>query len=80
MRLAHLQDRHAQILDEITAAQNGAIMDVYWEEMRENGQLAGRSFSNFLVQASGDVKLLGQTSKVHITNPRRLTLYGDVVA
>jgi len=80
MRLTRLQDRHAQILDEITFAQDGAIMDVYWEEMREMGQLAGRSFGNFLVQASGDESLLGKTSKVRITNPRRLTLYGEVVA
>ena len=79
-RLTRLQERHAKILDEITAAQNGAIMDVYWEEIRKEGQLAGRSFGNFLVQAQGDAKLLGQTSKVRITNPRRLTLYGEVVA
>ena len=80
MRLSRLQERHAQILDEITSAQNGAMMDVYWEEIREDGQLAGRSFGNFLVQAQGDAGLLGQTSKVRITNPRRLTLYGEVVA
>lgn len=79
-RLTRLQERHAQILDEITSTQNGAIMDVYWEEMREDGQLAGRSFSNFLVQAKADASLLGKTSKVRITNPRRLTLYGEVVA
>lgn len=79
-RLSQLQERHAQILDEISASKKGEIMDVYWEEVREDGQIAGRSFSNFLVQAKASAKLLGQTSKVRITNPRRLALYGEVVA
>ncbi len=79
-RLAKLQARHAEILDEISANQKDKIFEVYWEEMRDSGELAGRSFSNFLVQAKGDVSMLGTFSKVHITNPRRLALYGDVVA
>ena len=79
-RLARLQGRHEQILDEIAGAQRGKQMQVYWEETREEGMLAGRSFSNFLVQAPGDASLLGATSLVRITNPRRLVLYGEVVA
>jgi len=75
-----LQGRHEQILDEIAGAQRGKQMQVYWEETREEGMLAGRSFSNFLVQAPGDASLLGATSLVRITNPRRLVLYGEVVA
>ncbi|MBE0496009.1 MAG: tRNA (N6-isopentenyl adenosine(37)-C2)-methylthiotransferase MiaB [Campylobacterales bacterium] len=79
-RLARLQERHGQILDEITLTQLGKEMAVYWEETRENGVLAGRSFGNFLVQAPADVSLLGSTSMVRITNPKRLVLYGEVIA
>lgn len=78
-RLARLQGRHEEILDEIANAQLGKQMQVYWEEAREGGVLAGRSFSNFLVQAPGDASLLGRTSTVRITNPRRLVLYGELV-
>ncbi len=77
-RLNRLQNRHAQILDEISLDQNGKILDVYFEEFRENGMLAGRSYSNFLVQAKGDESMLGTTQKVLITNPKRLSLYGDI--
>lgn len=77
-RLSVLQNRHAEILDEISTNQEGKIMDVYFEELRENGYLAGRSFSNFLVQAKGDKKLLGSIQKVKIITPRRLSLYGEL--
>jgi tRNA-2-methylthio-N6-dimethylallyladenosine synthase len=79
-RLSELQTRHAAILDEIANAQQDKLMEVYWEEAREEGWLAGRSFSNFLVQAKGDASMLGSFSTVRIANPRRLALYGDVVA
>ncbi len=77
-RLKRLQDRHAQILDEISDAQMGKIMDVYFEEARDSGFIAGRSFSSFLVQVKGDKSLVGTTQKVRITNPRRLSLYGEL--
>ncbi len=77
-RLSRLQKRHAQILDEISLAQKGKILEVYFEEFRDNGMLAGRSFSNFLVQVEGSENLLGTTQKVKITNPKRLSLYGEL--
>lgn len=77
-RLSLLQARHAQILDEISNAQNGKIMEVYFEELRESGFLAGRSYSSFLVQAKGDKELVGTTQKVKITHPQRLSLYGEI--
>ncbi|WP_267873695.1 tRNA (N6-isopentenyl adenosine(37)-C2)-methylthiotransferase MiaB [Campylobacter anatolicus] len=77
-RLSHLQNRHAQILDEITAMQNDKIMDVYFEELRPNGGVAGRSFNNFLVQINGSEELLGKILKVCIKNPKRMVLYGEL--
>ncbi|MGP1485531.1 MAG: tRNA (N6-isopentenyl adenosine(37)-C2)-methylthiotransferase MiaB [Campylobacter sp.] len=78
-RLTRLQNRHNEILDEITAAQNGKIFDVYFEELRANGAVAGRSFNNFLVQVQGSEELLGKTLKVRVTNPKRMVLYGELV-
>ncbi|NLK67031.1 MAG: tRNA (N6-isopentenyl adenosine(37)-C2)-methylthiotransferase MiaB [Campylobacteraceae bacterium] len=78
-RLKTLQDRHTEILDEITNAQEGKTHKVYFEELRENGMVAGRSFSNFMVCVKGSEELLGKTKDVIITNPRRMILYGKVV-
>ncbi|MBE2983995.1 tRNA (N6-isopentenyl adenosine(37)-C2)-methylthiotransferase MiaB [Campylobacter sp. RM9344] len=78
-RLTRLQSHHNEILDEIVAKQNGKIFDVYFEELRANGAVAGRSFNNFLVQVQGSEELLGKTLKVRITNPKRMVLYGELV-
>ncbi|MGG7048234.1 MULTISPECIES: tRNA (N6-isopentenyl adenosine(37)-C2)-methylthiotransferase MiaB [unclassified Campylobacter] len=78
-RLTHLQNRHNEILDEIVATQNGKIHEVYFEELRANGGVAGRSFNNFLVQVQGSEELLGKTLKVRIDNPKRMVLYGKLV-
>lgn len=78
-RLWHLQNRHNEILDQIVTAQNGKIFEVYFEELRANGAVAGRSFNNFLVQVQGSEEMLGRTIKVKITNAKRMVLYGEVV-
>lgn len=78
-RLTRLQDRHNEILDEIVAKQNGKIFDVYFEELRANGGVAGRSFNNFLVQVQGSEELLGKTLKVRVNNPKRMVLYGELL-
>ena len=77
-RLMHLQARHNEILDEIVASQKGQIHEVYFEELRENNQVAGRSFSNFLVSVAGSEELLGKTKKVLIEKPQRMVLYGRI--
>lgn len=77
-RLTHLQSFHNEILDEIMAEQKGKIHEVYFEELRENGQVAGRSFSNFLVSVNGSEELLGKTEKVLIEKTQRMVLYGRV--
>ncbi|QCD52049.1 tRNA (N6-isopentenyl adenosine(37)-C2)-methylthiotransferase MiaB [Campylobacter sp. RM16192] len=78
-RLTRLQSRHNEILDAITASQKNKILEVYFEELRANGAVAGRSFNNFLVQVDGSEELLGKTLKVKITNPKRMVLYGELV-
>ncbi|QKF71899.1 isopentenyl-adenosine A37 tRNA methylthiolase [Campylobacter geochelonis] len=78
-RLSALQNRHSEILDEIVLKQEGEIFDVYFEELRANGAVAGRSFSNFLVQVNGSEELLGTTRKVKINEAKRMVLYGQLV-
>ncbi len=78
-RLKRLQDRQTEILDEISAAQMGKVFDVYFEELRSGGAVAGRSDNNFMVQVQGSEELLGKTVPVKITNPKRMVLYGEVL-
>lgn len=78
-RLQRLQARQDEILDEISRARQDKIYPVYFEELRRNGLIAGRSDNNALVQIEGTEELLGQTLNVKITNPRRLALYGEIV-
>ncbi len=78
-RLKRLQNRQDEILDEISASRKDIVYEVYFEELRNNGMVAGRSDNNALVQVEGGEELLGTTQKVLITNPRRLALYGEIV-
>ena len=78
-RLQRLQDIQKDILDEISKKHLNKIYKVYFEEKRDNGMLAGRSDNNALVQVVGKDEWLGTIQKVKITNPKRLSLYGEVV-
>ena len=78
-RLTHLQERHTEILDEISQVQMGKVFDVYFEELRSGGAVAGRSDNGFMIQVQGCEELLGQTVAVKITNPKRMVLYGEIV-
>lgn len=77
-RLEILQSRHNEILDEIMKNQVGKIFDVYFEELRANGEVAGRSFSNFLVSVKGSEDLLGKILPVRIEKASRMVLYGKI--
>lgn len=78
-RLTHLQDRHSEILDEIAAKQEGKIYEVYFEELRADGNVAGRSDNNFLVQIQGSEEFLGEMKNVNIVNAKRMVLYGEII-
>ncbi len=78
-RLTHLQARQDELLDEVAQASMGKIYEVYFEELRNNGGVAGRADNSFMVQVEGSEELLGQIKKVRITNPRRKVLYGELV-
>ncbi len=78
-RLQRLQEIQQNILDDISKKHLNKIYDVYFEEKRGSGLLAGRSDNNALVQVSGEDEWLGTIKKVKITNPKRLSLYGEVI-
>jgi tRNA-2-methylthio-N6-dimethylallyladenosine synthase len=79
MRLKILQDKHAGILDEMIPSYMDKIFEVYFEELRDNGLVAGRTSQNSTVCVKGDEELLGKIKNVKITQPKRLILYGQVV-
>lgn len=78
-RLTFLQNRHNEILDKIMQNQVGKTFDVYFEELRPNMQVSGRSFSNFNVLANGTEELLGKTKKVLIKSAKRMALDGEII-
>jgi len=77
-RLAALQDLHNQILDKNVNKLKGRIYDVYFEELRTDGYIAGRSDNNHLVKVKGGEELLGRFAPVKITNPSRLSCVGEL--
>ena len=78
-RLSYLQNLHLSMLDEISAAEKGKIYEVYFEELKPGGYVAGRSDNNWIVKVKGSEELLGKFEKVQITKPGRLSLEGELV-
>ncbi len=77
-RLGELQQMHTNILDEIVEKEVGKSYHVYFEELKDDGFVAGRSDNNFMVLAKGDESLLGKIVPVKITKARRTALYGEI--
>jgi len=78
-RLSVLQSRHDQILDEMKLENTGRVVTVYFEELRNDGYVAGRSDNNLSVKVKGSEELLGCLVKVKITQASRTVQYGEVV-
>jgi len=78
-RLTRLQARHTEILDEIMDAQLGRIHEVYFDELKPNGRIAGRSDDGKLVFVEGSEELLGKIVDVEITKCSRGALDGIVL-
>ena len=78
-RLTQLQARHTEIIDEIMGAQLGRVHRVYFDELKPNGRIAGRSDDGKLVFAEGSESLLGEIVEVRITKTSRGALDGIVL-
>lgn len=77
-RLMFLQNLQNEILDEIMLKQRGKILSVYFDELRPNGKISGRSDNNFLVEIDGSEDLLGCNKNVLINQAKRMILYGKI--
>jgi tRNA-2-methylthio-N6-dimethylallyladenosine synthase len=79
-RLRILQARHDEIVDELMAAQEGRTVEVYFEELRSGGRVAGRAADGRLVSAAGSEELLGRILPVRITRAQRRSLEGETLS
>lgn len=80
MRLSALQALQDTILDEMSPKLKGEEFDVYFEELRSEGYIAGRSDNNLLIKVKGSEEHLGKIARVKITETTRLVQYGEIIA
>jgi tRNA-2-methylthio-N6-dimethylallyladenosine synthase len=78
-RLTGLQARHTEILDEIMDAQMGKVHSVYFDELKPNGRVSGRSDDGKLFFVEGSEELLGCIADVKVTKTSRGALDGVLV-
>jgi len=78
-RLTRLQKRHTEILDEIMAKQMGKVHKVYFDELKANGRISGRSDDGKLFFVEGSEDLLGEIVEVKVTKVSRGALDGFVL-
>ena len=79
-RLNTLQAYHDSILDDLKVVNLGKIVDVYFEELRSDGFVAGRSDNNIMIKVKGSEEWLGKIAKVKITEVSRMVQYGEIIA
>ncbi len=79
-RLTRLQARHTEILDEIMDAQMGKEHMVYFDELKAEGRISGRSDDGKLFFVQGSEELLGKIVKVKVNKTSRGALEGIVCA
>lgn len=79
-RLSTLQAYQDTILDSISAGLLGKEVDVYFEELRPEGYVAGRSDNNVMIKVKGSEEWLGKIARVRITEVSRSVQYGEIIA
>jgi tRNA-2-methylthio-N6-dimethylallyladenosine synthase len=77
-RLIKLQARHTEIVDEIMDAQMHRTHMVYFDELKPNGRVSGRSDDGKLFFVEGSEDLLGKIVPVLVTKTSRGALNGVV--
>jgi len=79
-RLTRLQARQMEIVDDVMDVQIDRVHSVYFDELKPNGRVAGRSDDGKLVFVDGSEELLGAIVDVRIVKTSRGALDGEVVA
>lgn len=77
-RLTKLQARHTEILDEVMNVQMDKEHQVYFDELKADGKISGRSDDGKLFYVKGSEELLGKIAKVKVTKVSRGALSGIV--
>ena len=78
-RLTKLQARHREIQEEIMLSRVGEIEEVYFEELKSGGKVAGRTATGRLAMVEGSEELLGEIKNVKIERATLTTLFGKVI-
>ncbi len=78
-RLKKLQDLHTAMIDEIVENEIGKVYEVYFDEVKSDGFIAGRSDNNYMILTKATESLLGKILPVKITQARRTALYADLL-
>ncbi len=78
-RLTRLQKMHEAMLDEQCKHHLGKVYTVYFEELRNDGYVAGRSDNNTLIKVRGSEELLGRFVDVRVTQTHRMVQIGEPV-
>jgi len=78
-RLTKLQARYYEILEEIMHSHLHQEHMVYFDELKKEGMVSGRSDSGKLILVKGSEELLGEIKKVKITQTSRMTLIGTLI-
>jgi tRNA-2-methylthio-N6-dimethylallyladenosine synthase len=78
-RLSAVQELHNETLDKIKHRHQDSVVEVYFEELRSDGFVAGRSDNNLLVKVKGSEELLGRCKNVKITKLSRLSFEGELI-
>jgi len=79
-RLTRLQARQMEIVDDVMDVQIDRVHSVYFDELKPNGRVAGRSDDGKLVFVDGSEELLGTIVDVRIVKTSRGALDGEVIA
>ncbi len=79
VRLSYLQTRHTEILDEIMDGQLDKVHEVYFDELKPYGKIAGRSDDGKLVFVDGSEELLGKIVPVRVVKTSRGALDGTLI-
>ncbi|MDD2450535.1 tRNA (N6-isopentenyl adenosine(37)-C2)-methylthiotransferase MiaB [Sulfurovum sp.] len=78
-RLSRLQARHFEMLAAQMDDQFGKVHKVYFDELKPNGRVSGRTDDGRLVFVEGSEELLGKIKDVKITKTSRASLDGEVI-
>ena len=78
-RLTELIDLHKEHQSELLAKNVGKTMEVFFEDLKSNGEVAGLSDNSLLVFAEGSDELLGKFVNVKIISSTRTALKGEVI-